>query len=303
MLPFDPRFIRKGVTPNARPPSPITFAPVDIIATVPGDGGDDQLSLGGGGGGGGDEGYEEDDEWEQEFDISGLPSGKISPKVKSKSSSPTAVFPPPFHLRLRQHQQKQEQEPQITTHHYTLFRFSTGQILEEDFQISWYDIQPHELVELHSSFLPPTFASAFVCPMSIPSPPSNIVPSPQSKSTQGKKKPSSSRIPDEGHHPIPSVIALQRHTPDLYIQPHWHGWVRVLKVTHTVPMSGEHSDPSLERPGEGGAKSDRIRGEKVEWKERWVVIHDGVVNIRRNLMVRNPSSSQSQTNSRCFISF
>ena len=67
-------------------------------------------------------------------------------------------------------------------------------------------------------------------------------------------------------------------------------------------MSDEHSDPSLERPREGGAKSDRIHGEKVEWKERWVVIHDGVVNIRRNLMVRNPSSSQSQTNSVLFLS-
>ncbi|TFK64740.1 hypothetical protein BDN72DRAFT_901315 [Pluteus cervinus] len=32
---------------------------------------------------------------------------------------------------------------------YTLARFSTGQILEDDFQLSWYDLSPYELVELH----------------------------------------------------------------------------------------------------------------------------------------------------------
>ncbi|KAF8153434.1 hypothetical protein B0H34DRAFT_677563 [Crassisporium funariophilum] len=51
-----------------------------------------------------------------------------------------------------------QQEPQIQTHAYTLIRFSTGQILEEDFLVSWYDILPHELVELHASWAPATYA-------------------------------------------------------------------------------------------------------------------------------------------------
>jgi hypothetical protein len=145
----------------------------------------------------------------------------------------------------------------------------------------------YSTAELHSSFL-----SAFVCPMSMPSPPPNIVALPQTKSTEGKKTPSSSRIPDEGDHPIPSVMR------NLYIQPYWYGWVRVLKVTQTVPLSDEHPDPALERPREGGVKSDRI---KVEWKERWVLVHGGVVTIRRSQTVRNSSFIQSQTNPPLFI--
>lgn len=119
-----------------------------------------------------------------------------------------------------------------------------------------------------------------------PSPIMNL--SSYTKSTQRKKIPSSSKIPDEGSQPMPSVMALQRYMP--YIQPYQHDWVRVLKVIQTVP---ECPRLSLE---EGGVKSGRIYEETVEWKERWVVIYDGVVNIRRNLTVRNSSFIQSQTN-------
>lgn len=34
--------------------------------------------------------------------------------------------------------------------HYTLLSFSTGQILEDHYQLSWYAVYPHELFELHS---------------------------------------------------------------------------------------------------------------------------------------------------------
>ncbi|KAI0342339.1 hypothetical protein BDW22DRAFT_186479 [Trametopsis cervina] len=32
---------------------------------------------------------------------------------------------------------------------YTLLAFSTGQILEDHYQLSWYSVYPHELLELH----------------------------------------------------------------------------------------------------------------------------------------------------------
>ena len=212
----------------------------------------------------GSEGYEDDDEWDQVSDI------KFN--VKSKSSS------------FRPHRQ---QEPQITTHTYTLFRFSTCQILEENCQVSWYDIQPHELVELHSSFLPPTFASSLVSPMSIPSSHPDIVALRQTKSTQ-KKKASPITSTDQGDLPIPSLTALSRQTPTLYIQPYWQGWVRALRVVsriQTTPASDELPHPSLEDNDKEGNR-DRKQGERIEWRERWVVIHDGVINICKTPNVR-----------------
>jgi len=243
----------------------------------------------------GDEGYEEDDEWEQDFDL----GRKIGVKVKSKSSSPSSstTAPPSFRARLQQQQrlkQKQEQEQQIITHTYTLFRFSTGQVLEEDFQISWYDIQPHELVELHSSFSPPTFASSLLSPMSISPTVDGAMVLSQNTSAQKKKKKkksSSANTTDQGDPAIPSVAALSRHQPNLYIQPYWQGWVRALRVlwrTQTVPENDEHPNPSdtlkrgWEERGEGREGRDWRHGEKAEWREKWVVIHDGVVNICRN---------------------
>lgn len=267
-LPFDPRFVQKDVTPNVRPPSPITFAPAAMKTGSSIDssdtGGGDQESTGGGGIG--DEGYEEDDEWEQDF----------SNNLKVKSRAPTTASTS-FRLRLQQqqkHRHKQEQEPQITTHPYSLFRFSTGQILEEDYQISWYNIQPHELVELHSSFLPPTFA--LVSSMTIPSPPPYIAALPPTSPQKKKKSSSLTTTP-----PIPCVTALPRHIPNLYIQPYWHGWVRALWRIETVHASDGH-------PVEDNLK-DRRHREKIEWSERWLVIHNGVMNICRNPTDQNPT--------------
>ena len=233
--------------------------------------GDDQESTGPTGGGG-DEGYEEDDERDQDFNVLGPKF-----KLKSKPSSP-----PPFHVRLQQ-QQQQKQEPQIATHTYMLFRFSTCQILEENFQISWYDIQPHELVELHSSFSPPNFASSVALPTSIPSSPANIIALPQTKPAQ--KKPSSSTIPYQADTLTPSLTALPRHMPNSYIQPYWQGWVRALRVIWRTRPTLASDDPPVKDEG-SNERVDRRHGETIEWRERWVVIHDGIVNICKSPTVR-----------------
>jgi hypothetical protein len=254
-LPFDPRFTR-----NARPSSPITFAPtstrpdspINILTPSSDTGSDHQESTG--------EGYEEDDEGED-----------FGAKVNIK---PKACF----------RQRKREQEPQITTHTYTLLRFSTGQILEEDCQIIWYDIQPHELVELHCSFPPPTFASSLVSPMSIPSPSPNIAAPPQTMAAQKNKK--ASPITDQRDLPIPSLVALPRHMPKLYIQPYWQGWVRALRVVSRIQTTPASDNPSFE-DNDREIIMDRKRAEKNEWREKWVVIHDGVINICKSLKVRD----------------
>lgn len=234
----------KDVSRSGRPPSPITFAPGPIKLAIS----DSETGSSTG----------EDDEWDQE--------------VSAKSS--------PF----RPHrQQKQDHESQITTHTYTLLRFSTCQILDENCQVSWYDIQPHELVELHSSFLPPTFLSSLVSPISLPSPQTDILALTQPKSIQ-KKKSSPITPTDQGNFPPPSLTALPRHTPALYIQPYWQGWVRALRVItriQTTPASNEDND----REGNG----DRKLGERAAWRESWVVIHDGVINICKRPNVRSLS--------------
>jgi hypothetical protein len=90
---------------------------------------------------------------------------------------------------------------------------------------------------------------------------------------------------DRGDLPIPSLTALPRHTPKLYIQPYWQGWVRAFRVvsrTQTTPASDEPSLEGNDKEGNG----DRKLGERYEWRERWVVIHDGVINISQSPKVR-----------------
>ena len=51
-------------------------------------------------------------------------------------------------------------DEQIHIEGFTLVRFTTGQILEDDYSIAWYQLAPHELVELHASRLQRGFSVA-----------------------------------------------------------------------------------------------------------------------------------------------
>jgi hypothetical protein len=42
-----------------------------------------------------------------------------------------------------------EAEPGFPPRHYPMLAFSTGQLLEDDFSLAWYRLRPHELLELH----------------------------------------------------------------------------------------------------------------------------------------------------------
>ena len=152
-------------------------------------------------------------------------------------------------------QQKQDQVPQTTTHTYTLLRFSTCQILEENCNVTWYDIQPHELDGLHSSFLPPTFTS------SLPSPHPNIIPLTQTKFS--KKKASSTDLDDQGDLPLLCLTALPRHTPTSYIQCYWQGWVCALSVVSRIQTT---DDPSLEDNDTEGNGEKELSGARYS---RW----------------------------------
>ncbi|KAF9553796.1 hypothetical protein CPC08DRAFT_713452, partial [Agrocybe pediades] len=182
-----------------RPDSPIEFASVARVkrsermkGKEKGKGkGKEKMQEGeeGNGGTGGEEGYEEDDEWdgdededdddedEEDEDEGKPPPGPPGGRIGPSTPGPSSLKPPPparpttsasasgpilpFHrapgdaLGVPQPNAPRD----INTSGYTLIRFSTGQILEEDLPISWYDILPHELVELHASLAPTCFAA------------------------------------------------------------------------------------------------------------------------------------------------
>ena len=172
-------------------------------------------------------------------------------KSGSTAPTPTSVHKPSF-----------KQGPQLLTQ-YTLVRFSTGQILEDDFPLSWYAVRPYELLEVHRAGL---------------------------------------------------ILRLPREVPSEYIEPYFEAHVKFLRV-----MNGDGSiyaynadvdedkkgawnqpnedkvrdrDRDKEKGKKGKGKDKNGRGDslvmvergrskkrKVEWKERWVVIRSGVLNL------------------------
>lgn len=121
---LDPQLPRRPPSPitfapNAhnRPVSPIRFAPISHVSAS--DSSEDEH----------EQGYEEDDE-----------SDPADPQM-------AALFPksPPKRKRRTTHQQPVGPSPSS----YVLLRFSTGQILEDDFTVDWYSIRALELLEIH----------------------------------------------------------------------------------------------------------------------------------------------------------
>jgi hypothetical protein len=75
------------------------------------------------------------------------------------------------------------------------------------------------------------------------------------------------------------------HTNIIY-SPLLAGWVSALKVVsriQTTPASDQPPHPSLE---DNDCEGDRKQGERTAWRETWVVIHDGVINICKSPNVR-----------------
>ncbi|PBL04417.1 hypothetical protein ARMGADRAFT_1158223 [Armillaria gallica] len=193
--------------PRHRSPSPIVFAPPKHhrpISPI-------EFSTRVG------SGYEEDDE----ADAEGDDVQKLPAQLPSTSALPAAEPPPPAKLKARRKKKSTSSSEPIHPHHrsayepsrLTLLRFSTGQILEDDFAFAWYDIQPGELFEVHR---------------------------------------------------VGVVLKLQRTAPSEYAKPYWEGWAKA--VTNS---NGKKKNVM----GDGGKES------KVEWKDRWVVVREGTMQL------------------------
>ena len=183
--------------------------------------------------------YLEDDYDEDEDDLEDDVYDKYKYRVGTRPSTSSSATDPP----------KLSVAGDPTTHSscdpttYTLLSFTTGQILEDHYTLAWYNIQSHELLELHIS---------------------------------------------------PFVINLPRSIADDYIQPYFEARVWALRAVHrhfdsrteTAPrwadLDGKHSD------GEDPTRREKLRKRKtkLEWRERWITIHQGVFSLCRHRNVR-----------------
>ncbi|KDR72453.1 hypothetical protein GALMADRAFT_213424 [Galerina marginata CBS 339.88] len=160
------------------------------------------------------------------------------------------------------HHLQQDDAPQIHTTAFTLVRFSTGQVLKEEFLVSWCDLVPHELVELYASSPIPGpatsssstnasllvgFAGAVHLAKALMGP----LPPPAShdhkEKKSGQQQQHQLRIPTQF-----TLTALPRHDLALYVQPYWEGSVRALRVVW-------RSEMPLPLPG-AGAGAGAARG-------------------------------------------
>ncbi|KAF8882015.1 hypothetical protein BD779DRAFT_1544431 [Infundibulicybe gibba] len=296
---------------DARPSgraSPITFAPgprkrriSPIMFAAPGkeygsdsSDEDEQAAVGISEGDGeiDDGGYEEDDEYDMDddedgsfVDIGGLMSYKPSLtggllSARSPVTPAPRSLPPQQFLRGNNQPAQKPKQPPIPTDSYTVLRYTTGQVLEDDFLFAWYDIRPYELFELHSAYTPSPYTNT------------------------ATYHPSSARS-------TPAHIPHLPRAPQLYIAPYWEGWVRALRVVRQIvleyapgnqdPNAGMHMGMGfalgagidgfvpgydLTGLGGGGKRERRITGRKIttkaEWGTRWVVIREGVITINRH---------------------
>jgi hypothetical protein len=210
-------------------------------------------------------GYEEDDEWdtgdegtnEAGDDLGG--GNTINPKrsapkpiqnpLPSSISQPLNVKPSlstPLSINDKYN---------TATSTYSLLRFSTGQKLEEEYQLSWYDLAPNELLELHAH------APVQNLPASFGLPDVNSVTSKSGhtqKSTQHARTASTSslsRLPSRSHgngrfDPPPTLPTriyfppLNRASLSSYVQPYWEGYVRALRLVRRDDSTRNLSHPS-----------------------------------------------------------
>lgn len=244
--------------PRYRPISPITFASATRSRTSSDSANEDS-----------DEQGEYDDDGDDSDGMSSLGSfeysyggnGKRPVTAGSSKSQGHSLRPSLSNSEVRSQMQQQEDraaEAARLSARYTLMTFSTGQILEDDFLMSWYHLRPYELLELH---------------------------------------------------PAGALITLPREIMVDYIQPYFEAKVKSLRVLWREPQGfyeGRLHKTARERAHTTGlATPDTIarqrarererstsrdrqtkgRKTKLEWRERWLVIHQGVLSLAKHRKV------------------
>ncbi|KAJ8089356.1 hypothetical protein PM082_014604 [Marasmius tenuissimus] len=97
-------------------------------------------------------------------------------------------------------------------------------------------------------------------------------------------------------HRVGEVLSLPRTVIEQYVQPYWEGWVKSLRVVAREPThasSKKQKGKRLEKEREnedGSGAANRRRRSKLDWRDRWVFVKDGVLNLRKNRL--DPNTAQ-----------
>ncbi|RDB30914.1 hypothetical protein Hypma_004887 [Hypsizygus marmoreus] len=253
--------------PRYRPASPITFAPdprrrpISPIlfakgnpkksgnvksdgdtATVTGHGEDnvedDEAAVGAG--------YEEDDEWDTADEGDDEYLNGLGDVIEPQLPAPPVTAKPTTTTNTTSGSAAPWLKYNINAASYTLLRFSTGQILEDDLSVSWYDLASFELLELHAHLpvepLPPSFTASMTPAMISTLEAAGAHTTEAGTSTKHRRTTSlysiSSAAPGGSHsHDAHGHAHMQTYLPKLnrialhiYILPYWEGYVRTLRV-------------------------------------------------------------------------
>jgi hypothetical protein len=195
--------------------SPITFAPTFASNS---DGGTDSSGQEDGRGG-----YEEDNEDDETDD----PEGGSS---RGRSNVSSRILPQPDPNAQLASVESNEHSASTTAglHTYsdaydpdkfTMVRFSTGQLLDDDQAFESYAISPYELFEIHRAG---------------------------------------------------AILRLPRDDVSKYAQPYWEGNANALREVR----------PSGRPRGQDGSKPKRTTG--LNWRPRWVTIHQDTLSLRKS---------------------
>ncbi|KAI0262998.1 hypothetical protein BC834DRAFT_888591 [Gloeopeniophorella convolvens] len=185
---------------------------------------------------------DDDYAFDSESDLAPETTRWVRPRQGLFNSSPAAAAP--------EHGAGGTKTAALPAHHYQMLAFSTGQLLEDDYSLAWYRLRPHELLELH---------------------------------------------------PPGTIVRLRREVMLEYVQPYLeldvralrvvisdrdaHGHVHVQeappnKIRKQKDAAGEPRNPAGTASGTAPPQSIRKRRKtKLEWRDRYLVIHHGMLNL------------------------
>ncbi|KAG6836323.1 hypothetical protein H0H93_009116 [Arthromyces matolae] len=258
---------QQGITASGqryRPKSPITFAPDPrtlkratspiLFANKKGKGkgkadgpeGDNLAETTPSASGSPVDGYEEDDEWDAEDDGNDSleeaelyrrsPPPPLPQPLAPRAATPVLPTPPTSGKWARYN---------LSPNAYTLIRFTTGQALEDDLSLTFFDLLEHELLELHAHgdvCSPPAIPlSSLYQPSYVPSSDHGHGGHTRSSSIYSVSA-STPSLPPVPHKPKDKdkdgpqrsyIARLNRFDSIAYIEPYWEGPVRELR---SVPV-------------------------------------------------------------------
>jgi hypothetical protein len=153
---------------------------------------------------------------------------------------------------------------------YVLISFSTGQLLEDDFTLSWYNLRQYELLELHN------IASDMRLPRDIMHDYIQPIFEAKVKALRVVLRETADR---HRHHPN-----RDNHESHSYSQESSGGKVGVKSTTSTAGGKRLRNRSELDSLEKADKKKKKT---KLEWRERWAVIRHGIFTVCKDRSVRS----------------